>query len=463
MNVWADVAGAGAGRQGAVDDMAARLRGPRRFAYGSLALLGLPAVALGHDVAAASAAAVYLLLSPLFWHARAAAAPAGWLSRRVRGARPHVQAAAGISAAEGLVTCAWVVATLPVALAVAATVALLLARIAVTGGFALARFCGLLVLAVGLGIGGRVGLDVGGAPGLGASPVMLAGALAWLAGVAAAISWLGQETRSALGVAVAEGQRHQRAFARLATRLGRYLAPGVLRALQDAEGIAAGDLDVDLLLDVSDARRTPSRRWLTVCFADVVGFTRLTERLEPEELAAVLDDIQREMAHIAVAHGGTVDKFMGDGLLVLFGDDASRPRAADATACVAMALAMRAALPALNVTLRRAGLPADMQIRWGIASGTCTVGDFGSDDRLHYTALGRTVNLASRLETAAAPGDILMSDRTRKLVDSHVQCIPEGPLRLPGIDWPVDAFRVVGHTPARAAQRVSCTAGELRT
>jgi class 3 adenylate cyclase len=461
MNVWAEVAATGSGGRGRRDDVATRLRNPRRVAYGALAVLLVPAVALGHGLLAASAAAAYLLLSPLLWHARASVAPAGWMARRVRGPRAHVEAASGISATEGLVTSAWALATLPLALALAAAAALVLARVAVTGGFALVRFCGLLLLGAGVGAVGRQWLEAAGQADVSWSPTVLACALAWLAGVAAAIAWLGQQTRSALGIAVAEGQRHQRSFARLATRLGRYLAPGVRRALQDAEGIAAGDLDVDLLLDVSDARRSPSRRWLTVCFADVVGFTRLTERLEPEELAAVLDDIQREMARIAVAHGGTVDKFMGDGLLVLFGDDASRPRTVDATSCVTMALAMRAALPALNVTLRRAGLPADMQMRWGVASGTCTVGDFGSDDRLHYTALGRTVNLASRLETAAAPGDILISDRTRRLVEGHVQCIPVAPLRLPGIDWPVEAFRVETRVPTAAAGRSSCAEGGM--
>ncbi len=442
------------------DDVAARLRNPRRLAYGTLAVLACPAVALGHDQGLASAAAVYLLVSPLLWHARASPTPSGWVERRLRGHRPHERAAVGISGSEACLTGACVLALLPLPLAVVAVLAVGVVRVAVAGGLQFARFFTALALGLLAALGARLGLSGGGLSGGGLSgggfeavragatnpdvlAVLPAFAIAWLAGVAGAIAWLGHDARRALGIALARGHNSQRAVARLATRFGRYLPAGVRRALQEAEGIAAGELDVDLLLDVAAVRRTPARRWLTICFADVVGFTRLTERLEPEEIGTVLEVYQRVMAQVATDHGGTVDKFTGDGILVLFGDLETGDRNADAAACVAMAQAMRAALPGLRDTFRHNGLLGNMEMRWGIASGTCTVGDFGSAERLHYTAIGRTVNLASRLENAAAAGEILLSERTRRLVDGRVACVPAGALLLPGIDWPVNVCRVL--------------------
>lgn len=435
---------------GAISDLPARVRLPRRLAYGGLALLGGVAVALGHSQWLASVAAVYLVVSPLGWQSRRWASEPARRERRRRCRGARVPGTVDVvTALEVAVSGAVLTATLPAVLAGTGIFGILLVRVAVQGGEGVWRF----IAAAGAGVlAGTVALTaLDGAAGssvavgrLAWSPPLLAGALLWLGGVAMALAWLGHEARRSFGIALARGNNSRRAMARLASRLGRYLAPGVRQALLDDEGIAAGDLDVDLLLDVAAVRRTPGRRWLTVCFADVVGFTQLTERLEPEEIATVLDLYQREMTAIAHHHGGTVDKFMGDGVMVLFGDGQGGSRETDARGCVHMALAMRDALPALNAACRRAGLPADVQLRWGIASGACTVGDFGSDERLHYTALGRTVNLASRLESAAAPGEILLSERTARLVGDDVDCASAGPVDVTGIAWPVHVFRALG-------------------
>ena len=127
--------------------------------------------------------------------------------------------------------------------------------------------------------------------------------------------------------------------------------------------------------------------------------------MEPNELARVLDDYLSAMAEVADQFGGTFDKFIGDGIMIFFGDPKTQGTKEDAQACVAMAVEMRRRMNLLQIQWRREGIDRQLAVRMGINSGFCTVGNFGSNDRMNYTALGTEVNLASRLESAAKPGE----------------------------------------------------------
>ena len=139
------------------------------------------------------------------------------------------------------------------------------------------------------------------------------------------------------------------------------------------DSIFSGELDVKI-----QTQRKP----LTVFFCDLQGFTQLTERLEPEILTELLTQYLTEMSKIAIRWGGTIDKFIGDAILVFFGDPESRGNREDALACVSMALEMLEKLELLREAWRERGLARSLNARMGIHSGVCTVGNFGSEDRL---------------------------------------------------------------------------------
>jgi class 3 adenylate cyclase len=174
-----------------------------------------------------------------------------------------------------------------------------------------------------------------------------------------------------------------------------------------------------------------------------VGFTATTERLEPEDLTRLLNQYLTEMSTIAQAHGGTVDKFMGDAILVFFGDPETRGVKEDALACVRMAIDMRGRMRELQHAWREAGLETPLQCRTGINTGICTVGNFGSEERMEYTIIGGGVNLAARLETACEPNEILISYETYAHIKDHVRCEERGQICVKGINHPVTTYQVV--------------------
>jgi class 3 adenylate cyclase len=177
------------------------------------------------------------------------------------------------------------------------------------------------------------------------------------------------------------------------------------------------------------------RKVLTVLLSDIQGFTRRTEELGPEEMTTLLNAYFEHMTRVVRSHGGTLDKFIGDAILVFFGDPTSRGEAEDARACVDLAIAMQRALPELDVK-HAAGLA----MRIGVATGPCTVGNFGSSDQLSYTVLGTPVNLAARLEARCAPGRVLVSEATRALVGDDRAWEAIEPLSVKGLIQPVRAW-----------------------
>ncbi len=203
---------------------------------------------------------------------------------------------------------------------------------------------------------------------------------------------------------------------------------------QVAEGLLAGQLAPEQALE---------RRRITVLFADMVGFTDLSESLEPEELSEVLNGYLREMTAAVLAHGGTLDNFIGDGIMAVFGAPDPMPESEQAWAALRAAVEMRSRCRELAARLRATGIPADLDIRVGLNTGHCTVGVFGSEVMRAYKAVGFAVNVAARLQAAGEPGSILCGFRTYALMKDRVRAVPREPLTVKGASRPVEAWEIV--------------------
>ena len=147
---------------------------------------------------------------------------------------------------------------------------------------------------------------------------------------------------------------------------------------------------------------------------------------------------------IALQHGATIDKFIGDAMLLFFGDPQSKGVAEDAKACVVMAIAMQRRMRELEQEWRNRGLLRPFRIRMGITTGFCTVGNFGSRDRMDYTIIGNEVNLAARLQSATEPGSILLSHETNALVQGLVMTEEQPPITVKGFPKPISGYKIVG-------------------
>ena len=202
--------------------------------------------------------------------------------------------------------------------------------------------------------------------------------------------------------AKAEAESKSKEVEAISNKLAKYLSP------QIHEQIFSGKQDAEV---------KSTRKKLTVFFSDIVGFTDISDELESEEMTNLLNFYLNEMSQIALKFGGTIDKYIGDALMIFFGDPESEGPEKDARKCVEMALEMQKLMNELKGHWgKHYSLKKDLQIRIGINTGFCTVGNFGSLERLDYTAIGSTVNLASRLEGLAGPGAILISEDTHSLV-----------------------------------------------
>jgi class 3 adenylate cyclase len=166
--------------------------------------------------------------------------------------------------------------------------------------------------------------------------------------------------------------------------------------------------------------------------------------MQPEEITALLNEYLQEMAAIAIRHGGTIDKFIGDAILIFFGDPETKGAAEDAQCCVRMAFEMQRRVAELNVKWRKAGLEQPFLVRVGINTGYCNVGNFGSHDRMDYTILGSEVNLAARLQSIAEPGHIVASYETYALVMDTASGHALAPLSMKGIARAVVPYALDG-------------------
>ena len=178
---------------------------------------------------------------------------------------------------------------------------------------------------------------------------------------------------------------------------------------------------------------------ITVLFADIRGFTALSERENPEKVVGLLNRYFSAMTEIIFDHGGTLDKYIGDGLMALFGAPSASP--ADAMNAVKAAVTMQKRLASLNEELHKAGY-GQIAVGIGLHTGEATVGYIGSDKRSEYTAIGDTVNLASRLESNALGGQILMSEATAAASGNLIPVNPREPLIVRNRVQPVNVFEV---------------------
>jgi len=215
----------------------------------------------------------------------------------------------------------------------------------------------------------------------------------------------------------------------LSSKLSKYLAPQLYRS------IFAGEQNVEI---------ASKRKKLTIFFSDIAAFTETTDNLESEDLTNVLNHYLTEMSAIALAHGATIDKFIGDAILLFFGDPDTKGAKEDARACVLMAIAMQRRMKALEQEWRDRGLERPFRIRMGISTGFCTVGNFGSQDRMDYTIIGNEVNLAARLESLAEPGSILLAHETNALVQDIVMTEEQPPITVKGFLRPISTYKIVG-------------------
>ena len=211
----------------------------------------------------------------------------------------------------------------------------------------------------------------------------------------------------------------------LATRLAKYLSPQIYKSIFEEK---------------QEVKSVHSRKNLTIFFSDIIQFTDLTDTMEPEKLAKVINSYLSEMTTIAVKSGGTIDKFIGDAIMVFFGDPETEGEVQDALKCVEMAILMRQRVEELQKYWKKMGVKNGLGIRMGISTGFCTVGNFGSDLRLDYTVLGSPVNLAARLQSAAERNGILIDENTNNLINDVVQTEKNNTITPKGFVRPIDTF-----------------------
>jgi len=219
-------------------------------------------------------------------------------------------------------------------------------------------------------------------------------------------------------------------FEELSRKLSKYLSPQIYRSIFE------GKQDVTL---------ESKRKKLSIFFSDIVDFTATTESMESEDLSQLLNHYLNEMSIIALKHGATIDKFIGDAILIFFGDPTSEGIKADALRCLAMSLEMIEKVKELETYWQNMGVAKPFKIRIGINTGFCTVGNFGSEDRMDYTIIGGAVNLASRIESKAQPNTIWISQETHLLIKDEIYCQAQEAISAKGISHPIKIYKVVDY------------------
>jgi adenylate cyclase len=178
---------------------------------------------------------------------------------------------------------------------------------------------------------------------------------------------------------------------------------------------------------------------ITILFADIRGFTRISEHAPPEKIVSLLNRYFSAMTDIIFAHGGTLDKYLGDGLMALFGAPTATPD--DASNALNAAVAMQRRLLGINRELRDEGFQ-EIGVGMGLHTGEVVVGYIGSERRSEYTAIGDTVNTSSRLESNARGGEILISDATAKAAHSRYKLKPREAIMVKNRQQPVNLWEV---------------------
>ena len=216
---------------------------------------------------------------------------------------------------------------------------------------------------------------------------------------------------------------------KISNQLAKYLSPQIYKNIFETD---------------TDKVETYTRKKLTIFFSDIKEFTSLSDRLDPDLLAEIINEYLSEMTEIALKFGGTIDKFIGDAILIFFGDPETEGTAVDAEKCLNMAIAMRKRVGELDAVWKKEkGISEGLQVRMGISTGYCTVGNFGSVQRVDYTVLGSPVNLAARLEAACVPQEILVSSETKGLVNNLFDFEEKKSLKLKGFSGTIKPYQLI--------------------
>jgi adenylate cyclase len=215
----------------------------------------------------------------------------------------------------------------------------------------------------------------------------------------------------------------------LSTKLSKYLSPQIYNS------IFTGAQSVEI---------SSRRKKLTIFFSDIANFTETTDKLESEELTNLLNHYLTEMSKIALEYGATIDKYVGDAIMAFFGDPESKGVKEDAIACVRMAIAMLRRMHELRSEWEELGAEQPFRLRIGINTGYCTVGNFGSAERMDYTIIGNVVNMTARLQTRAQVGSILMGHETYSLVKDVVAAEEQTPIKAKGFAERIRCYKVLG-------------------
>jgi class 3 adenylate cyclase len=216
-----------------------------------------------------------------------------------------------------------------------------------------------------------------------------------------------------------------RTIDRQRTELARFLSPQVAELVSSPDG---------------EALLSGHRRIITAVFSDLRGFTSFAETAEPEELLDMLRDYHAQLGQLVMAHGGTLEHFAGDGILVFFNDPV--PHEDHAARAVRMAVAMRDQFETMHEAWRKRGYELGFGV--GMATGHATLGRIGFEGRYDYAAIGTVVIMASRLCSEAQAGQILVNQRAWSAVEEIVRGESVGELQLKGFSRPVAAYNVVG-------------------
>ena len=217
----------------------------------------------------------------------------------------------------------------------------------------------------------------------------------------------------------------------IANRLSKYLSPQVYKSIFDEEESG------------KKTKEAYVRKNLTIFFSDIVNFTDLSDSLEAEKLALILNNYLSEMSLIAINSNATIDKFIGDAILSFHGAPETLGDENDAINCISMALEMKERVKELQSFWIRQGVKGGLKVRYGISSGFANVGDFGSSVMSDYTAIGSSVNLASRLQSIAPENEIIISDTTYNLVKNQINCEEYEEITPKGFVRPVKTYKVI--------------------
>ena len=217
----------------------------------------------------------------------------------------------------------------------------------------------------------------------------------------------------------------------IANRLSKYLSPQVYKSIFDEEESG------------KKTKENYVRKNLTIFFSDIVNFTDLSDALEAEKLALILNNYLSEMSLIAINSNATIDKFIGDAILSFHGAPETLGDENDAINCISMALEMKERVKELQSFWIRQGVKDGLKVRYGISSGFANVGDFGSSVMSDYTAIGSSVNLASRLQSIAPENEIIISDTTYNLVKNQINCEEYEEITPKGFVRPVKTYKVI--------------------